>query len=242
MKALILAAGLGSRLRPLTDSRPKALVEVGGVTLLERTLRTLSDAGCSGFVVNVHHFGDQIMDFLARNRNFGLDIAISDERDLLRDTGGAIRHAAPLLRTEEKFLIHNVDIISNLDYRGFMARCSASAAEASLLVSRRQTSRYLLFEEDGALAGWTNVATGEVRSPYAESDFDVSQFRRLAFSGIHVFSSSLLEEMAPWPEKFSVIDFYLQMCTAHRIEAVEEPQLQLADLGTPAAVAEFEKR
>ncbi len=240
MKALILAAGLGSRLRPLTDSRPKALVEVGGVTLLERTLRTLSDAGCSGFVVNVHHFGYQIIDFLERNRNFGLDIAISDERDLLRDTGGAIRHAAPLLQGEEKFLIHNVDIISNLDYRAFMARCGASAAEASLLVSRRQTSRYLLFSDDDALAGWTNVATGEIRSPYSE--FDAGQFRRLAFSGIHVFSSSLLEKMAPLPEKFSVIDFYLQMCSEHRIEAVEEPQLQLSDLGTPAAVAEFEKR
>ncbi len=239
MKALILAAGMGSRLRPLTDSRPKALVEVGGVTLLERTLRTLSDAGCEGFVVNVHHFGDQIIDFLERNRNFGLDIAISDERDLLRDTGGAIRHAAPLLAGQERFLIHNVDIISNLDYRDFIARCSASRAEASLLVSGRKTSRYLLFGDDGRLCGWTNVSTGEVKSPYAGPE--AGRCRPLAFSGIHVFCASLLKEMAALPEKFSIIDFYLQMCVEHSIEAVEVPGLQLSDLGTPAAVAEFEK-
>ena len=240
MKALILAAGLGSRLRALTDRRPKALLDVGGVTLLERTLHTLSDAGCDGFVVNVHHFGDQIIDFLASHRNFGLDIAISDERDLLRDTGGAIRHAAPLLCGEDKFLIHNVDIISNLDYRQFIVRCGSSRAEASLLVSDRKSSRYLLFDAGGRLEGWTNLSTGELKSPY--QGFDAGRCRRLAFSGIHVFSSSLLEEMTHMPEIFSVIDFYLHMCIGHRIEAVEAPGLQLADLGTPAAVAEFDKR
>lgn len=237
MKALILAAGLGERLRPLTDDRPKALVEVAGMTMLERTIRTLSCAGFSDFVVNVHYYGQQIIDYLEDHANFGYDISISDERDLLRDTGGALRHAAPLLEGCGKFLIHNVDIVSNLDYPWFTGRSIASDAAATLLVSSRKTSRYLLFDDDGLLVGWTNVSTGEVKSPYGR--LDVEGCRKMAFSGIHCFSERLLAETASWPEKFSVIDFYLSKCREFRIEAVEYPGLELCDLGTPAAVAGF---
>lgn len=237
MKALILAAGLGERLRPLTDDRPKALVEADGMTMLERTIRTLACAGFDEFVVNVHYYGQMIIDYLAERGNFGYEISISDERDVLRDTGGAIRHAAPLLEGCDKFLIHNVDIVSNLDYPWFTGRSVASEAAATLLVSDRATSRYLLFDDDGLLVGWTNVKTGEVKSPYGA--INVADYNRRAFSGIHVFSRRLLSEMATWPEKFSVIDFYLSKCRDFRIEAVEYPHLEIRDLGTPAAVSAF---
>lgn len=240
MKALILAAGLGSRLRPLTDDRPKALVKVSGVTMLERTLRNLSCAGFDSFVVNVHHFGDKIIDFLKRHDNFGLDISISDERDLLRDTGGAVKHAAPLLESEDKFLIHNVDIVSNLDIPWFVGRSLASDADATLLVSERKTSRYLLFNDDDLLVGWTNVSTGEVKTHI--EGLNVDGCKKRAFSGIHIFSRSLLPLMDSYPEKFSIIDFYLDACTRRRIEAVEFPSLQIQDLGTPAALADFGSR
>ena len=237
MKAFILAAGLGTRLRPLTDDKPKALVKVAGTTMLERTLDTLACAGIDSFVINIHHFGDKILDYLAKHNNFGYDIEISDERDMLRDTGGALRHAAPYLRGEEKFLIHNVDIVSNLDIPWFVGRSLASDAAATLLVSERNTKRYLLFNDDDLLVGWTNVATGEVKTRI--EGLNVDGCKKRAFSGIHIFSGSLLSEMASYPEKFSIIDFYLDMCQSHQIEAVEFPSLQIQDLGTPDAVAAF---
>ena len=230
MKAFILAAGLGERLRPLTNDKPKALVKAAGMTMLERTIRTLARGGFDSFVVNIHYFGEQIIDFLAKHDNFGYDIQISDERDLLRDTGGAIKHAAPLLEGDGKFLIHNVDIVSNLDIPWFVGRSLASDAEASLLVSDRTTSRYLLFDDDDLLVGWTNVTTGEVKTPYG--GVDVDGCKKKAFSGIHVFSDKLLAEMSDMPEKFSVIDFYLSMCAS----------LKIQDLGTPAAVQRFRSR
>lgn len=237
MKAFIPAAGLGSRLRPLTDDKPKALVEVGGMTMLERTIRNLAQGGFRNFVVNVHHFGDQIIDYLAANDNFGYDIKISDERDMLRDTGGALKHAAPLLKGEGKFLIHNVDIVSNLDIPWFVGRSLVSDADATLLVSDRQTSRYLLFDDKDLLVGWTNIKTGEVKTPF--KDLRPDDCKKKAFAGIHVFSAGMLSLMPAWPDKFSIIDFYLKLCRSYQIEAVEYPSLQLKDLGTPAAVAAF---
>ena len=237
MKALILAAGLGTRLRPLTDNKPKALVEVAGMTLLERTIRYLAAAGFRQFVVNVHYFAQQIVDYLAEHDNFGYDIKISDESDLLRDTGGAVRHAAPLLKGEYKFLIHNVDIVSNLDMPWFVGRSLVSDADATLLVSERSSSRYLLFDDNDLLVGWTNVVTGEVKTPYR--DLRLEDCRKKAFSGIHTLSAGMLSLMQAWPEKFSIVDFYLKVCRNYKIEAVEYPSLQLKDLGTPAAVAAF---
>lgn len=237
MKAFILAAGLGERLRPLTNDRPKALVEVAGMTMLERTVRTLQSAGFNSFVVNVHYYGEQIIDFLLKQNYFGCKFAISDEMDLLRDTGGAIRHASALLKGDGKFLIHNVDIVSNLDIPWFVGRSLASDAAATLLVSDRATSRYLLFNDDDLLVGWTNVKTGEVKSPY--KNLVVDACKKKAFSGIHVFSDLLLAKMKDWPEKFSVIDFYLSNCRKLKIEAVEFHDLKLLDLGTPAAVSAF---
>ncbi|MBO7480229.1 MAG: NTP transferase domain-containing protein, partial [Bacteroidales bacterium] len=165
MKAFIFAAGLGTRLRPLTLDRPKALVEVAGKTMLERTFDTLKEAGFTDFVVNVHHFADQIVDYLERNDNFGCNVAISDEREMLLDTGGAIKAAQKLLG-DEPFLVHNVDIISNLDIRSFVSE-GLDGALARLVVSDRQSSRKLLFDAEDCLCGWHNLNTGETKGPAA---------------------------------------------------------------------------
>ena len=228
MKALIFAAGLGTRLKPLTDTMPKALVPVGGIPLLERVMKRLVAAGYDDIVINVHHFADMIRDFVAVHDGFGVKVSFSDETDLLRETGGGIRHAAPLLAGEEPFLVHNVDILSNLDLAWFRAQHRPDDL-ATILVSDRPTARYFLFDEAGLLVGWTNLSTGEVRSPWPGIDPDACT--RLAFSGIHYLSPDILPLMRDWPEKFSIVDFYLAMCRTHAIRAAVMPGLELHDVG-----------
>ena len=192
MKAMIFAAGLGTRLKPLTDTMPKALVPVCGQPLLYHVLTKLVAAGYDDVIVNVHHFPDQIIDYLCIH-DFGAKITISDERDFLRETGGGIKRVRPMLNEEipgqagndgnEPFLVHNVDIISNLDLK-WVREQHREDAVATVVVSERETQRYLLFDEDDRLKGWTNVKTGEVRSPYP--DIDPFKLRKLAFAGIHL--------------------------------------------------------
>ena len=236
MKALIFAAGLGTRLRPITDTMPKALVPVGGVPMLERVLCKLRDAGIDSFVVNVHHFAEQIEAFLA-SHDFGVPVAISREEREPLETGGGIRHAAPLLALPEgRFLVHNVDILSNLDIRWLLAQ-DDPANLATLLLIDAPADRYLLFDEEMRLVGWTNVRTGEVKSPFLP-DFDPARYRRYSFCGIHIVSEAVFEKMAAWPEKFSIIDFYLSECAAGSIRGVVAPELRLIDIGSPEKLAE----
>lgn len=227
MQAMIFAAGLGTRLKPLTDTMPKAMVRVGGKPLLWHVLMKLKRAGVQLVVVNVHHFARQIVDYLSENDNFGMDIRVSDETDCLLDTGGGLRKAAPLFRRDMPILIHNVDIMSNVDLRALAA--SAAGHDALLLVSRRVTKRYLLFDEATRLAGWTNIATGEVRSPNPQ--FDPAKCRRYAFSGIHVVQPSLLDMMKGWPDRFGIIDFYLDVCARADIHGLPQGSLRLLDVG-----------
>jgi NDP-sugar pyrophosphorylase family protein len=234
---MVFAAGLGTRLRPLTDSMPKALVPVGGKPLLWHVLRRLEASGYGDIVVNVHHFGEQIIDYLRGNEEFkGLNVSVSDERSALLDTGGGLLHAEPLLKGCGKFLVHNVDILSNADLDA-MWQGARPDAIATLLVSDRPTSRYLLFDDKDLLVGWTNIKTGEVKTPF--KGLRPEDCKKKAFAGIHVFSVGMLSLMPAWPDKFSIIDFYLKLCRSYQIEAVEFPSLQLKDLGTPAAVADF---
>lgn len=228
MRAMIFAAGLGTRLKPLTDTMPKALVPVGGQPLLAHVIRKLADAGYNHLVVNVHHFPDQIIGYL-QEHDFGVRIDISDERDFLLETGGGIAHARPFLEGEP-FLVHNVDILSNLDL-GWLREQHRPESLATLLVSERQTQRYLLFREDGRLAGWTNLASGEVRSPYP--DLDPSACRRLAFSGIHYMGAGIFEAMEAleMPRRFPIMDFYLKACDRYPIYATIQPSLRLLDVG-----------
>ncbi len=237
MKALIFAAGLGTRLRPLTDTMPKALVPVAGVPMLERVLCKLRDAGLDSFVVNVHHFAEQIERFLAEKGNFGVPVAISREEREPLETGGGIRHAAPLLASPAgRFLVHNVDILSDLDVRWFLAQDDPQSL-ATLLLIVAPADRYLLFDDEMRLVGWTNVRTGEVKSPFLP-DFDPSKYRRYSFCGIHIVSEAVFDKMASWPEKFSIIDFYLQQAAENKIRGVLAPDLQLIDIGSPAKLAE----
>jgi N-acetyl-alpha-D-muramate 1-phosphate uridylyltransferase len=235
-QAMIFAAGLGTRLKPLTDRIPKALVRVGDKTLLERIIEILRDAGIDEIVINVHHFAQQIRDFLKDNSNFGTDIRISDESDMLLDTGGGLRKASLSFNGDDPILIHNVDILSNVNLKEFYER--NISFKATLLVSSRKTSRYLLFDNNNRLVGWTNIQTGEVKSPYRNLNPD--NCLQYAFSGIHLFSPSLFPKMQSFPDKFGIIDFYLSVCDEVEIHADVKNDLRLMDVGKLDTLAQAE--
>ena len=279
---MVFAAGLGTRLRPLTDSMPKALVPVCGEPLLHHVLCKLRSAGYDEIVVNVHHFAGQIRDYL-ETHDYGVHVSISDETDLLRETGGGIMHArrflegsgedgvsngsvadkalrgnrfgkspfeplsAPELHNADAFpsspkpfLVHNVDIISDLDLQWFREQWRPGAL-ATLLVSDRQTQRYLLFDDDMRLVGWTNIATGEVRSPYPGLKADAC--RKFAFAGIHDISPEIFDvfEQTGCPDRFPVIDFYLKVCAEHPIYGAVPEKLRIVDVGKFDTLGEAER-
>ena len=233
-RAMIFAAGLGTRLKPLTDSMPKALVPVNGKPLLEHQLDKLKAAGFRDVVINVHHFADMIEEWCQQHPK-DMHIWFSDERQQLLETGGGIKHAAPLLSdAQDGFLIHNVDILSNVDLRAFAQAGKGRAA--TLLVSERQTQRYLLFDDDMRLVGWTNIATGEVRSPYP--NLDPERYHKYAFAGIHYMNPSLFAYFQDWPERFGIIDFYLKVCSQEPIYGYVQSDLQLMDVGKADTLSE----
>ena len=235
---MIFAAGLGTRLKPITDTLPKALVPVCGKPLIEHVTRKLKASGINEAVVNVHHFAEKVEQW-ADYQDI-MDIKISDERELLLETGGAVLHARPYLEGCGSFLIHNVDILSNIDLQWLESQVHPEAI-ATLLVSERKTSRYLLFDpQTMRLVGWTNEKTGEKRLPVPGTD--ESKCLRLAFSGIHIMSDRILEilenyatshglyESASSP-RFPIMDFYLEICSQHNIYGVVAEDLQLVDVG-----------
>ena len=203
MKAMIFCAGLGTRLKPLTDTMPKALVPLAGKPLLQWQVEKLRDAGITDIIVNVHHFPDQIIDAVRANNGWGCNITISDERDQLLDTGGGLKKAlTPYTLHPTPILACNVDILSNIDIRALIAEYERTGI-SQLVVSERKTQRYLCFDERDCLCGWTNIATGEVKG---------RDGRHLAFSGLQILSPEVLALLAQMPEdKFSLIDFYLQI-------------------------------
>ena len=239
MKALIFAAGLGTRLRPLTNDRPKALVEVAGTTMLERVIRRVAEAGFDDITVNIHHFGQQIIDFLKTNNGFGLNIHISDERDLLLDTGGGILKERRFLEGEEPFLVHNADILTDLDLLDFYLSHKHSGALASLLVKQRVTQRYFLFDDENRLQGWVNKKTGELRP--CGLDKDAMPLHERAFGGIHVISPDIfpiLERYAAGNRVFSITPFYVDECKSHHINGYEPANDYLwLDVGKPETLA-----
>lgn len=257
MQSMIFAAGLGTRLKPLTDRMPKALVRVGGKPLIEHVIKQLVAAGSKRVVVNVHHFANQIIEYLHEN-DFGADIRISDESAMLLDTGGGIKKAVSLFNANEPVLIHNVDILSNVDLQAlYTYACEAGVekkADAVLLVSPRKTKRYLIFDKEMRLVGWTNVDTGEVKSPYeALKNLTFTQpygdnatneqhgYMLFAFSGIHVVGGKVFETMNECPEKFPIMDFYLKYAKdLHSIGKVKT-DLQLMDVGKLDTLAEADK-
>ncbi len=230
MNALILAAGLGTRLKPLTDNIPKALVKVNGIPLIQHLLDRLNNDGFDNVVINVHHFAEQIVNYINNIKTKGVNIVISDESKLLLDTGGAIKKAARLIDLKNALLVHNVDIFHNISLKDFYEKY-ANYADAVLIVSKRMTSRYLLFNENNRLVGWINMKTGEIRSPFEEVKNNPAAFNRYAFSGIHLLNKDIVEYMDNWGERFSVIDFYLDACVNYSIVGIVYPDLNLLDVG-----------
>ena len=225
---MIFAAGLGTRLKPLTDHMPKALVPVAGKPMLEHVIGKLKSAGFDEIVINVHHFAHQIIDFLKAKDNFGIQIWISDESEELLDTGGGIKKAAPYF--DEPFLVHNADILSNIDLKAMYNYHLTSSNDATLLVSPRKTIRYLLFDEGNRLQGWVNKDTlqtkpeGFVYHPEVQKEY--------AFGGIHVTSPTLFKYMGDgWTGKFSIMDFYLRTCHEAQLGGYVKEDLQLIDIG-----------
>ncbi len=239
MKAMVFAAGLGTRLRPLTAHCPKALVEVGGVPMLERVILRLKHAGFDRIVVNVHHFPDMIIDFLKSRDNYGIEIEVSDERDGLLDTGGALVKARALLGDDEPVLVHNADILTDIDLGIMMKTHIEKKAAATLLVAHRTTSRYLLFDKAADLHGWMNVKSGETIPEGIEPD----KYGRLAFGGVHVISPQLLDRMVGYRPKgaFPIMPFYLSVCHEEKINGyIPSDEYHWFDIGKPDTLAAAE--
>ena len=225
MVGVIFSAGLGTRLKPLTDSMPKALVPLAGKPLLQWQVEKLRDAGITDIIVNVHHFPDMIIEAVRANKGWGCNIQISDERAQLLDTGGGLRKAlSPLTSHLSPLLACNVDILSNIDLKALTASYTSLPGSTSLLVvSDRPTQRYLCFDEHNQLCGWTNIATGEVKG---------QDGRHLAFSGMQILSPEALRQLDTMPnEKFSLIDFYLRIMNEVPLCAYVPQDYRMMDVG-----------
>ena len=224
--AMILAAGLGTRLGALTHDHPKALVELNGKPLLQHCIEDLIANGFYRIIINVHHFGEQIIDFV-EHHHFDADILISDERDLLMDTGGGIIKATPLFKDSKAVLIHNVDIISNVDLEALNQQFLVSGDDAWLLTQDRASSRKLLFNTDHQLIGWKNKADDSFKWVYDS----FGEYQEMAFSGLHFFRSNLFAEFEVKPQ--SVIDLYLKLAKTNRIISKPIQPDYWFDLGKP---------
>jgi NDP-sugar pyrophosphorylase family protein len=212
MKAMLLAAGLGTRLKPLTDKIPKALVEVNGVTLLEHSITHLKKYGINQVIINVHHFAEQIVDYLGRKNNFGMEIAISDESGELLDTGGGLKKAAWFFKDGLPFIVRNVDVLSDLDINKLFESHYQNKSLATLVVRERKTSRYFLFNEKLQLCGWENTKTGDKKITMPA----LTGLKQLAFSGIQIIDPKIFGLITE-TGKFSLTGMYLRLSAEHKI-------------------------
>lgn len=236
MQAMILAAGLGTRLRPWTLEHPKALVPVHGVPMLERVIGRMQREGFDRVIVNVHHFASQVTDFL-RDKDFGVEILVSDESGRLLDTGGAIAKAATLF-AEAPLLVHNVDILSNAPLREIVGRHVETGRDVTLVTSNRNSSRRLMFDNEGALRGWHNLSTDEYRPAGVSEHCDVESLSQEAFSGIYCLSPKAVQSIVAYgrkigDEKFPIMDYFLSFPDGIRMEREHLDNLQLIDIGRP---------
>ena len=242
MKAMIFAAGLGTRLKPLTDTTPKALVAFAGKTLLQWQLDKLYAVGIREFVVNVHHLADQIVDYLQAHRMEGCQVYVSDETAMLLDTGGGLYRAKEWLKNDdgEPILVCNVDILSNIDLSSLMAAYDPEAL-GLIVVSPRKTQRYLLFDADGRLHGWQNIATGEKKP----TDLNEEGLDAFAFSGMQLLNPKIFEYMDAFYEmkgpKFSLVDLYIYLCQNHTLKAYVPTNYQMMDVGKINQLEEAER-
>ena len=227
MKAMILAAGLGTRLKPFTEQHPKALAIVNGRSLLQRNIEYLASFGITDVIVNVHHFPDQITDAIKKDNGFGSRITISDEKDEVLETGGGLMKAEKFLADSDPFVLMNVDILTDLDIGKMIEQHNSSKALATLAVTNRKTSRYFLFNDVGALCGWKNIKTGEQKISK-----EANKYFSKAFSGIHIISPEIFP-LIKMRGKFSMVDVYLNLCKTHTITGFDHSTTKFIDVGRP---------
>lgn len=236
MKAMILAAGLGSRLKPFTDDHPKALAVVNGKTLLQRNIEYLSRYGINDIIINVHHFPEQIIKLLKENNDFGINITISDESDEVLETGGGLKKAGWFLQDDDvPFVLMNVDVLTDLNLKGMIEKHKKNRSLATLAVTNRHTSRYFLFDDMGQLCGWKNEKTGEQKIRR-----EASKFFQKAFSGVHIISPKIFS-LINMDGKFSIVDFYLGLANTQAITAFDHSNSKFIDVGKPESIAKAEK-
>lgn len=235
MKAMIFAAGMGTRLKPFTDKHPKALAKIHDKTLLQRNIEYLKSYGLTDLIINVHHFADQIETFLEEHDNFGCIINISDEREELLETGGGLLKVSDKLQGLDSFLVMNADILTNLNLESLIYAHNSADCLATLAVTGRESSRYLLFNRQNELCGWKNTKTGEERIIRKEDEYIPK-----AFSGIHVINPAIFK-LTKQTGKFSIIDTYLDLCAEHTIKSFDHSCDILIDVGKPEAIAKAEK-
>lgn len=236
MKAMIFAAGLGTRLKPLTDFKPKALVEIKNISLLEIAINKIKTSGFDEIIINVHHFADMIIDFLKSKNNFGTRIEISVERDLLLDTGGGLKKASWFFDDGKPFLVYNVDILSDIDLQKMYQFHQSSDSIATLAVRSRDTQRYLLVDEANLICGWQNIKSGEIKNA-RQTNLSLHQ---LAYSGIQIINPNIFSLM-PDDKVFSIIDFYLSIAAKERITAFRHDENYWLDLGKKESLEKAEK-
>jgi N-acetyl-alpha-D-muramate 1-phosphate uridylyltransferase len=234
MKAMIFAAGLGTRLKPFTQDHPKALALVNNKSLLQRNIEYLKSFGIHEFVINVHHFPEQIIAFLKAHGNFNCRIMISDETDALLETGGGLKKAAPLLKGNDPFVVMNVDMLTNLDIAKMLASHKSDKPITTLAVTNRSTSRYFLFNEKNELCGWKNTKTGEEKIIRKEA-----KLVPRAFSGIHIMDPAIFDLITK-EGKFSLVDVYLELCAHKTIMGYDHSSDVLIDVGKPESVVQAE--
>lgn len=230
MKAMLLAAGLGTRLKPWTDKHPKALAIVNNKSLLQRNIEYLVSYGFDEIVVNVHHFADQVTEALKQHQNWGAKIIISDETDKVLETGGGLKKAAPYLADSPCFLLMNVDILTDIDLHSLLHQHTQSKDIATLAVSERESSRYFLFDENEKLCGWKNTKTGEEKIARYTKDQHAK-----AFSGMHIINPAIFDLM-PQTGKFSMVDVYLQLAKSYTIGCFEHTGAKFIDVGKPESI------
>lgn len=232
---MILAAGLGTRLGALTSDRPKALVELQGKTLLSIVMKRLSEYGFDDVIINVHHFADQIKDYLKKNDNFGMRVTLSDESEQLLDSGGGIKKASSFFDDGQPFLVHNVDIISTIDLGSLYEYHKNSNVLATLACSNRKSSRYFLFDLNNRLCGWKNRKTGEEKITFKSEHL----LKQMAFNGIHVIDPKLIG-MITQKGTFSIVDAYLQLAPETIIQCFDTGNIAITDAGKPETLARLQ--
>lgn len=236
MKAMILAAGLGKRLKPFTDNHPKALAIINGKPILQRNIEYLAFFGIKEVIVNVHHFADQIIDLVKKNKGFGSDISFSDETSEVLETGGGIKKAEWFFKEDkEPFLVINVDILTDMNLKEMIQQHKKNNPLATLAVTTRHTSRYFLFDELDHLCGWKNEKTGERRISR-----EAGKYIQKAFSGIHIISPKIFTLMKH-KGKFSMVDVYLELSESNKIEFFDHSNSRFIDVGKPESILKAEK-